>query len=431
MAEVVLAAEVGRPTGSRAVRRLRREGKIPAVIYGHGTDPLPVAIVARELRVALNSEAGANQLLSLDTGSGTYLALAREMQRHPVAQTVTHVDFVIVRRDEVISADVPIVLVGEAIEVHHGDGLVDQQMFTLAINALPTAIPSAIEADISELIIGGQVRVSDLALPTGVTTDIDPETRGRHRAAAASHRRRRERPKARAKRVPRQPPVASRPGTRRPRRAAKRARPCAAPLPGPSAGGPRRTCWSSGWETPERNSPGACTTPGPTPSSCWPQRHGASLRAEKGVQARAAVVTMAGQRVVLAVPTTYMNESGSSVRTLATRFGIDEPTSIVIVHDELDLPPGTVRLKAGGGLAGHNGLRSVQSHLHSSDFLRVRIGVGKPPSAAQGASHVLRRPPRRCVSSWRASVETAADAVERIAADGMDAAMQWCHSLPT
>ena len=98
------------------------------------------------------------------------------MQRHPVAQTVTHVDFIIVRRDEVISADVPIVLVGEAIEVQHGDGLVEQQMFTLPINALPTAIPSAIEADISELIIGGQVRVSDLTLPTGVTTDIDPET---------------------------------------------------------------------------------------------------------------------------------------------------------------------------------------------------------------------------------------------------------------
>jgi large subunit ribosomal protein L25 len=98
------------------------------------------------------------------------------MQRHPVAQTVTHVDFVIVRRDEVISADVPITLVGEAIEVHHGDGLVEQQMFTLPINALPTAIPSSIEADVSELTIGGQVRVSDLTLPAGVTTDIDPET---------------------------------------------------------------------------------------------------------------------------------------------------------------------------------------------------------------------------------------------------------------
>lgn len=176
MAEVVLAAETGRPKGSRAARRLRREGKIPGVIYGHGTDPVPVAVGARELRLALNSEAGANQLLSLDTGSGTYLTIARDMQRHPVAQTVIHVDFVIVRRDEVISADVPITLVGEAIEVQHGDGLVDQQMFTLAINALPADIPTGIEADISALTIGGQLRVSDLALPSGVTTDVDPDT---------------------------------------------------------------------------------------------------------------------------------------------------------------------------------------------------------------------------------------------------------------
>ncbi len=176
MAEVVLAAEVGRPVGSRAVRRLRREGKIPGVIYGHGTDPVPVAVVARELRAALNTDAGANQLLSLDTGSGTFLTIAREMQRHPVGQTVTHVDFVIVRRDEVISADVPITLVGEALEVHHGDGLVEQQMFTLPIRALPGAIPTVLEVDITALTIGGQVRVSDLTLPEGVTTEMDAET---------------------------------------------------------------------------------------------------------------------------------------------------------------------------------------------------------------------------------------------------------------
>jgi large subunit ribosomal protein L25 len=176
MAEVVLAAEVGRPIGSRAVRRLRREGKIPGVIYGHGTDPVPVAVVARELRIALNTEAGANQLLSLDTGSGTFLTIAREMQRHPVAQTVTHVDFVIVRRDEVISADVPITLIGEALEVHHGDGLVEQQMFTLPIRALPRAIPTVLEVDITDLTIGGQVRVSDITLPEGVSTEVDAET---------------------------------------------------------------------------------------------------------------------------------------------------------------------------------------------------------------------------------------------------------------
>jgi large subunit ribosomal protein L25 len=133
-------------------------------------------VAARELRIALNGEAGANQLLSLETGTTTYLALAREMQRHPVAQTVTHVDFQIVRRDEVIAADVPIVLVGEALEVQHGDGLVDQQMFTIAIKARPADIPTSLEVDISDLIIGGQLRISDLTMPTGVTTEIDPET---------------------------------------------------------------------------------------------------------------------------------------------------------------------------------------------------------------------------------------------------------------
>jgi peptidyl-tRNA hydrolase, PTH1 family len=160
-------------------------------------------------------------------------------------------------------------------------------------------------------------------------------------------------------------------------------------------------------------------------------RHGATLRGEKGVAARVGVATIAGHRVALAVPTTYMNESGLAVQGLARRHGITDPETIVIVHDELDLPPGTVRLKAGGGLAGHNGLRSIASHLHTTDFLRVRIGVGKPPSAAAGADHVLRRPPKVVRELLGAAVETAADSVERIAADGLPAAMLWCHSLPT
>jgi large subunit ribosomal protein L25 len=176
MADVTLAAEVGRSTGTRATRRLRREGKIPGVIYGHGSEPVPVAVAGRELRLALTGEAGVNQLLTLDTGGTTYLTLARELQRHPVAQTLTHVDFQIVRRDEIIAAEVPITLVGEAIEVHHGDGLVDQQLFALTIHARPADIPPNIELDVSALTIGGQLRISDLTLPAGVTTDLDPET---------------------------------------------------------------------------------------------------------------------------------------------------------------------------------------------------------------------------------------------------------------
>jgi PTH1 family peptidyl-tRNA hydrolase len=161
------------------------------------------------------------------------------------------------------------------------------------------------------------------------------------------------------------------------------------------------------------------------------ERYGTTLRTEKGVPARVGLATVAGKRVALAVPTTYMNESGLAVRALANRFGVTDPAAVVIVHDELDLPPGTVRLKAGGGLAGHNGLRSIAEHLHTNDFLRVRIGVGKPPSAAAGAAHVLKRPPRAVREVLSTSVEIAADAVERITAEGIDAAMAWCHSLPT
>jgi large subunit ribosomal protein L25 len=89
---------------------------------------------------------------------------------------VIHIDFVIVRRDEVISAEVPINLIGDPVEVNHGDGMVEQQLFTLPVRALPTAIPNSIELDISELTIGASLRVADLTLPEGATADIDPES---------------------------------------------------------------------------------------------------------------------------------------------------------------------------------------------------------------------------------------------------------------
>ena len=153
------------------------------------------------------------------------------------------------------------------------------------------------------------------------------------------------------------------------------------------------------------------------------ERRGAKLRSEKGVRAAVAEVRMGDRRVTLAVPTTYMNESGSAVRPLARRFGVEDPARIVVVHDELDLPPGTVRVKDGGGTAGHNGLRSVQAHLHSSDFLRVRIGVGKPPHPRAGADYVLRRPPKADREVLGVAVELAADAVEALVEGGVAEAM--------
>jgi PTH1 family peptidyl-tRNA hydrolase len=150
------------------------------------------------------------------------------------------------------------------------------------------------------------------------------------------------------------------------------------------------------------------------------------LRTERGTSCETVSVRDDGKLLVLAVPQTYMNESGMAVRPLAKRYLGTEPESaehLVIVHDELDLPPGTVRIKAGGGTAGHNGLRSIEAHLHRRDFLRVRIGIGKPPSRSRGVDHVLKRPTKAVKDLLDVSVEVAADAVEAILAEGVAAAM--------
>lgn len=147
------------------------------------------------------------------------------------------------------------------------------------------------------------------------------------------------------------------------------------------------------------------------------------LRPEKGQRAMVEEVTVGGARVALAVPTTYMNESGTAVRPLMRRFGIAEPAQLVVVHDELDLPPGRIRVKLGGGLAGHKGLESVRAHLHSADFVRVRVGIGKPPGRQRGADFVLRRPTRAEREQLDVAVEQAADAVEIIVTQGAEAAM--------
>ncbi len=175
MDEVSLVAEVGRVKGSSEARRLRLAGKVPGVLYGHGIDPIDVAVGSRELRTALTSDSGLNALISLDVGGKNHLAMARQLQRHPVRRSIDHVDFVIVRRDEVITAEVPVHLVGEAEEVERADGMVEQSLHSLVVQAKPADIPAAIEVDISELTIGEAIRVADLNLPAGATTEVDPE----------------------------------------------------------------------------------------------------------------------------------------------------------------------------------------------------------------------------------------------------------------
>lgn len=175
MADIILEAHPGRPTGSSAARRLRREGRVPAVVYGTGADPVSVTVEARQLRAALSTPAGLNAVVTLQVDGASYPTLARELQRHPVRGTVQHVDFVIVDLRVETHADVPITLVGEAVELHRQDGVIDQQIFALTVRARPADIPAHLELDISGLTVGDSLRVSDLTLPSGVATDVDPE----------------------------------------------------------------------------------------------------------------------------------------------------------------------------------------------------------------------------------------------------------------
>jgi large subunit ribosomal protein L25 len=176
MSESTLVAETGRPTGSRASGRLRAVGKIPGVLYGHGLAPVPLAVDRRQLRHALSGPAGVNAVVRLKVGADTHPTVVKDLQRDPVRRTVTHIDFIVVRMDEQITVEVPIVLEGEARQVLADDGMLEHSLQTLSVITTPAEIPTHITVDVSGLSIGDVVRVGDLVLPSGVSATADPDT---------------------------------------------------------------------------------------------------------------------------------------------------------------------------------------------------------------------------------------------------------------
>jgi large subunit ribosomal protein L25 len=174
MPDITLASEPRTQLGSRSSGRLRREGKVPAVVYGLGTDSLSITVAARELQHILAGEAGANSLINLDVGGETVLTLARQIHRHPTRGELVHVDFVRIDRDVAVSAEIPIHAIGEAEGVKDG-GLLEQLLFHLTIQAMPGNIPVSIEIDVEGLNIGDQLRVEDITLPEGVATEAESD----------------------------------------------------------------------------------------------------------------------------------------------------------------------------------------------------------------------------------------------------------------
>ena len=175
MADLVLNTEEKTTIGSRSSRRLRRDGKVPGVLYGLGQDPEIFSVDYGELRGALTTDAGLNALIQLSINGTNQLTILKTLQRHPVKDEVIHVDFVRVDPKQELAVEVPIVLEGVAKKVTDQNGMVDQTMFSLSVLSLPDAIPNELTADVSELEINDAIRVSDVALPEGVRTEVDPE----------------------------------------------------------------------------------------------------------------------------------------------------------------------------------------------------------------------------------------------------------------
>jgi len=174
MSQITLSAATDRVHGSASSRRLRIAGSIPAVVYGEGIAPVPVAVNAKEFRTSVSGEQGLNSLINLEVAGKTYTVLARELQRHKVRGTVAHIDFQVVDPNKPVVAEVPLHVIGDAVEVRHADWEVDQQLFNIEVKARPSDIPTFVNVDISELKPGGAIRIGDLTLPAGVEASGDP-----------------------------------------------------------------------------------------------------------------------------------------------------------------------------------------------------------------------------------------------------------------
>ena len=171
MPEVKIAAKARDEFGKGAARRSRREGRVPAVLYGHGTETRHLSLPGHDLMLALKTP---NVLLRLEgLKNGSEIALPKAVQRDPVRGFIEHVDLILVRRGEKVTVEVPIRVSGD---IAPGDGMLDQQLVQISVEAEATNIPQGIDVDVEGMEVGQAVHAGDLKLPAGITLQVDPDT---------------------------------------------------------------------------------------------------------------------------------------------------------------------------------------------------------------------------------------------------------------
>lgn len=168
--QIALTADTRPGDGKGEARALRHEGRVPAVAYGSGLEATPVHVDARDLRLAMSTEAGENAVFRLDIAGDTHLAMAREIHRHPVRRTILHLDFVTINRKKKVHVDVHVIVSGEV-----EGAIINQSLNSLTIEVLPLEVPDHIDVSVDGLEIGDVIRASDVTVPEGVTVLNDPE----------------------------------------------------------------------------------------------------------------------------------------------------------------------------------------------------------------------------------------------------------------
>ena len=469
--------------GTPESRRLRKQGFIPGVLYGRSTAQA-FAVGERELRAALTGPSGLHAVLDvvLEGQTTAHPSILKEYQRDPIRGHVRHIDLQEVRLDVAIQATVNVHLHGaeDAPGIKEG-GVLNQPATTLNVEALPMEVPESIEADVSGLEMGGALRLEDIPKLEGVTflddphetviatvsapiVEVEPEPEEGEELAEGE-----EAPEGEAEGETPEGEAAAesdsessdsegsgsrgdvrrasdargdvawrRPQSRTCHRHARSLRP-----------GQARSANASRAATPPRDPLMRLFRRGESASTLdllvvglgnpgrehardrhnagWmvvdelARRHDGSFRSKFSGQL--AEVRVGELRLALLKPETYMNLSGSSLAAAARFFKL--PTEqIAVVHDDVDLDPGRIQLRLGGGLAGHNGLRSIRQSLGSAEFLRVRAGVGRPGRGDRRpvADYVLS--PFAPEDDAEALIARSADAVETLAAEGLDEAQR-------
>ena len=406
MPEVKIAAETREEFGKGAARRSRREGRVPAVLYGHGTETRHLSLPGHDLMLALKTP---NVLLRLEgLKSGSEIALPKAVQRDPVKGFIEHVDLILVRHGEKVTIEVPVRITGE---IAPGEGMLNQQLVQIPVEAEATNIPRAIDVDVEGLETGQSVHASDLKLPPGVTLQIEPDTL----VLAVIARTMEEEPEEEAGEAAEVPEA----------------------LDGTADAGDRQGEGEQAGLTGERWIVAGLGNPGPEyaanrhnaghmVTALLAERAGARFKAHRSGN-EVAEGRLAEVPVTLARPRSYMNLSGKPVAALTAFYQVP-PDRLVVIHDELDIPFGAVRLKLGGGDNGHNGLRSITQALGTRDYYRVRFGIGRPPGRMDPAVYVLRDFSAAERKDLPLFLDRCADATETLIAKGLADAQNLYHT---